>query len=45
MLAATALGWNTKPIKLTPSRRLIALDRKSQALKKPLDGDSDEGEV
>ena len=44
-LAATALGWNTKPIKLTPSPRLIALDRKSRALKRPLDGDGAEGEA
>ena len=38
-LAKTTLGWHPDEILLTPSPRLLALDRKSRELKKP---DADE---
>jgi CRISPR-associated protein Csb1 len=44
-LEVSELGWNTQAIKLVASPQLIALDRKSRALKKPLEGDGDEAET
>jgi hypothetical protein len=38
-LAATTLGWHHDEILVTPSPRLLALDRKSRTLKQP---DADE---